>query len=236
MRVLAVGAHPDDLELLCGGTLAAFARSGHQVVMCHVTLGDGGSLVQSAEQIGRARLAEAEAAAAVIGATHETLGLSDTKVQSGDEKQQALMIQLIRRAQPDVIITHAPNDYMADHNEVSKLVFDCSYFASVPLVLPTSGLSHSAITPIYYMDTLAGAGFLPTHFVDITETFAQKKEMLAAHASQVSWMGGHDQVDLSDLMEVSARSRGHQCGVAYAEAFIECQAWGRAVTRRLLPG
>jgi LmbE family N-acetylglucosaminyl deacetylase len=235
MRVLAVGAHPDDLELLCGGTLARFAAAGDQVVMCHVALGDCGSLVDTAEEIGRVRWAEADAAAAVIGATHETLGLSDAKVHSGNEGQQALMIDVIRRAQPDLIITHAPNDYMADHNEVSKLVFDCSYFASVPLVLGSSGLSPSAVTPIYYMDTLAGAGFLPTHFVDITETFAKKREMLAAHASQVSWIGGHDETDMSDLMDVSARFRGHQCGAAYAEAFIECQVWGRAVTRRLLP-
>jgi LmbE family N-acetylglucosaminyl deacetylase len=234
MRVLAIGAHPDDLEILCGGTLARFAAAGDQVVMCHVTLGDCGSLVDSSEQISDVRVAEAKAAAAAIGAVHETLGLSDARVHSCDEAQQALVIDLIRRAQPDVIITHAPNDYMGDHNEVSKLVFECSYFASVPL-LRTSEPNVSAVTPLYYMETVEGLGFLPTHFVDITDTFVQKYSMLAAHASQLAWMRDHDRTDMLDQIEASARFRGFQCGVRYAEGFIECQVWGRAIARRVLP-
>ena len=234
MKVLAVGAHPDDLELLCGGTLARFAATGHEVVMCHVTLGDCGSLVHTRGEIGDIRLAEAKAAAAIIGAAHETLSLSDAKVHSADEVQQALMIDLFRRAQPDLVITHAPNDYMGDHNEVSKLVFDCSYFATAPL-LRTSVEKASSLTPIYYMDTVVGLGFFPTHFVDITETFSEKKVMLAAHESQVAWVRDHDGRDMLEQMEVCARFRGHQCGVPYAEAFAECLVWGRATTSRLLP-
>src|SRR5438045_2589106 len=61
MRVLAVGAHPDDLEILCGGTLARFVREGHEVVMCHATLGDRGSFVHTSEEIGRIRREEARA-------------------------------------------------------------------------------------------------------------------------------------------------------------------------------
>ena len=68
MRVLAVGAHPDDLEMLCGGTLARYVREGHQVTMCHAALGDRGSFVHTSEQIAGIRLAEAKAAATVIGA------------------------------------------------------------------------------------------------------------------------------------------------------------------------
>ena len=68
MRVLAVGAHPDDLEMLCGGTLARYVREGHQVTMCHVALGDRGSFVHTSEEIARTRLAEAKEAATVVGA------------------------------------------------------------------------------------------------------------------------------------------------------------------------
>ena len=77
MRVLAVGAHPDDLELLCGGTLARYVQDGHEVVMCNATLGDRGSFEHTSEEIARIRLAEARRAAELAGATHVTLGLSD---------------------------------------------------------------------------------------------------------------------------------------------------------------
>ena len=61
MRVLAVGAHPDDLEILCGGTLARFVQEGHEVVMCHATLGDRGSFVHTSEEIAQIRGEEARA-------------------------------------------------------------------------------------------------------------------------------------------------------------------------------
>ena len=67
MRVLAVGAHPDDLEILCGGTLARFVQEGHEVVMCHATRGDRGSFVHSSEEIARIRGAEARRATEICG-------------------------------------------------------------------------------------------------------------------------------------------------------------------------
>src|SRR5438874_4084539 len=88
MRVLAVGAHPDDLEILCGGTLARFVREGHEVVMCHATLGNRGSFVHTSEEIGRIRREEARAAAAVAGAESVTLGLTDGEVNAADPEQR----------------------------------------------------------------------------------------------------------------------------------------------------
>jgi LmbE family N-acetylglucosaminyl deacetylase len=234
MRILAVGAHPDDLDLLCAGTLARYAGDGHEVFMCNVANGDLGSVVMERPEIAATRLMEAQASAAVIGAHHETLGVSDASVRACDPDQQVLVIDLIRRTQPDAILTHSPNDYMADHNEVSKLVFDCTYFATLPK-LRTKVEQAAALTPIYFMETLSGLGFSPTHFVDITPVFEQKRQMLSKHESQHAWLRDHDQFDVLDEMEIQARFRGNQCGVRYAEGFTECLTARRPITRRLLP-
>jgi LmbE family N-acetylglucosaminyl deacetylase len=229
MRVLAVGAHPDDLEILCGGTLARFVREGHDVVMCNATMGNRGSFVHSSEEIARIRRAEAQAAAAVVGAEHRTLGLSDAEVNAADPEQRRLV-----EARPDLVITHYPHDYMGDHNEISKLVFECSFYATLPLV-QTERPHHSAVTPIYYMDTLFGVGFSPTEYVDVTSVIDVKAAALEAHQSQLTWLRDHDGIDVVEQMRTATRYRGMQCGVAYAEGFIACQTWLRGTTRRVLP-
>src|SRR5918997_1487871 len=150
MRVLAVGAHPDDLEILCGGTIARYVREGHEVVMCHATRGDRGSFEHSSEDISRIRAGEARDAAAIAGAEHASLELSDGEVNAADPAQRRLVVDLVRDARPDVIITHSPGDYMADHNEVSRLVFDASFLSSLPL-LESGKPYHPVVSPIYFM-------------------------------------------------------------------------------------
>jgi LmbE family N-acetylglucosaminyl deacetylase len=234
VRVLAVGAHPDDLEILCGGTLARYVREGHEVVMCHATRGDKGSYVHTSEEIARIRGEEARRAAEICGADYVSLGLSDTEVSASDPEQRRLVVDLVRDARPDVIITHGPEDYMSDHNELSRLVFDCSFHATVPL-LETGKPAHSVVAPIYFMDTIAGLGFLPSEYVDVTETIGVKAAMLEAHQSQLTWLRDHDGVDIVEEMKTASRYRGQQCGVRYAEGFRPCLVWLRGTTRRLLP-
>src|ERR1039458_7598542 len=121
MRVLAVGAHPDDLEILCGGTLARFVAEGHSVVMCHVSDGNCGSFEIEPPQLARVRSEEAAVAAAVIGARHEHLGVNDGEVSAADRSQQHLVVQLFRDVRPDVVITHSPDDYMRSEAHTSEL-------------------------------------------------------------------------------------------------------------------
>jgi hypothetical protein len=90
------------------------------------------------------------------------------------------------------------------------------------------------VTPIYYMDTVFGVGFVPAEYVDVTETIDAKVAMLEAHVSQLSWLRDHDGIDVVDQMKTATRYRGMQCGVAYAEGFVPCQTWLRGTTRRLL--
>jgi N-acetylglucosamine malate deacetylase 1 len=234
MRVLSVGAHPDDLEILCGGTLARFVEEGHEVVMCHATTGDRGSFVHTSEEIARIRGDEARRAAEICGAEYETLGLRDTEVDASDPEQKRLVVDLVRDARPDLIITHYPHDYMGDHNEISRLVFECSFHATLPL-FETGKPHHSQATPIYFMETVMGLGFQPTEFVDVTTTIETKAAMLGAHETQLTWLRDHDGVDIVEQMRTATAHRGFQCGVRYAEGFAACRTWLRGTTKRLLP-
>jgi LmbE family N-acetylglucosaminyl deacetylase len=234
MRVLAVGAHPDDLEVLCGGTLARFVGEGHEVVMCHASKGDRGSFVHTSEEIAAIRGREARRAAEICGAEYATLGLHDGEVSAADPAQRRLVIDLVRETRPDLILTHHPQDYMSDHNEIARLVFDCSFHATLPL-FETERPHHGTVTPIYYMDTVMGVGFQPTEYVDVSDVIETKSAMLEAHESQLVWLRDHDGVDIVEQMRAATRFRGLQCGVQYAEGFLPCLTWLRGTTRRLLP-
>src|SRR4051812_34036669 len=96
MRVLGVGAHPDDLEILAGGTLARYVREGHDVVMCHASAGDCGHLELGAEEIMAVRRREAQRAAAIAGAVHATLDLRDGAIDASDASQKRAMVDLVR--------------------------------------------------------------------------------------------------------------------------------------------
>jgi len=234
VKILAVGAHPDDLEILCGGTLARYVAEGHAVVMCHATRGDRGSFEHTSEEIARIRDAEARRAAGIAGAEHATLGFSDGEVNAADPEQRRLVANLVREFAPNVIITHSPGDYMVDHNEISKLIFDASFLATLPLY-ETGSERHPLVTPIYFMETIMGLGFSPTEFVDVSGQLETKVAMLEAQQSQLTWLRDHDGIDIVEQMKTTTRFRGLQCGVQYAEGFAQCLTWLRGTTRRLLP-
>jgi len=144
------------------------------------------------------------------------------------------MIDLVRRTRPDVIITHAPNDYMSDHIATSQVVCDASFLAATPLP-KTAYEACDKIAPVFFMDTVGGLGFLPEEYVDISEQFEKKKEMLSCHDSQITFVEKHHRGDLLELAEVTGRIRGLQSGARYAEGFRRHDVWERNVTRRLLP-
>jgi LmbE family N-acetylglucosaminyl deacetylase len=154
-------------------------------------------------------------------------------VNSNDQGIVREMIALIREADPDFIITHSPDDYMKDHAETSKLAFDASFSATVPHF--GMGSATNRFPPIFYMDTLAGVGFQPEIYVDISAVIDQKLRALNCHKSQVKWMLEHDRIDFTDMVKTCARYRGYQSGVAYAEGFITCKAYPRMPAAPLLP-
>lgn len=233
MSVLAITAHPDDAELLCGGTLARFAAQGHTVTICHCCNGDLGHFEIPRAELARIRAEEAEQGAAIIGATAISLPNSDLDLYP-DRETRAQVADVIRQAKPDLILTHPPNDYMPDHTTVSELVFAASFCATLPQLQGNSPF-HPKITPIYYMDTLAGVDFLPEEYVDVTDFFETKTRMLSAHRSQLTWMADHDRIDFVEFMQAHTRFRGLQSGVKYAEGFRRCATWPRQPTTRVLP-
>ncbi len=234
MRVMAIGAHPDDLEILCAGTLARYAAEGHAVTMCHVARGDRGSYEHTREEIATIRDLEARRAAQLIDAEYLALGIADGEVDASDQSQRELMVETMRLARPDVVLAHSPNDYMTDHVEASRLALDCSFLATLPLFETHS--THLADVPaLAYMETVSGNDFLPTEFVDISGFLETKLAMLSQHESQLGWLADHDDADMLGQVGTVARYRGLQCGVEAAEGFIPCNVWLRARTRRFLP-
>ncbi len=233
MNILAIGAHPDDIEFLCAATLAKYVRAGNRVFMCHLCTGDKGHFEIPPEELREIRDREAEKAAAVIGAKHLKLDFPDCELHYNLESVTRT-VKVIRQARPDVIITHSPSDYMPDHVITSQVVFDSSFHATLPN-FSAGGEPTSVIPPIYYMDTLAGVEFLPEEYVDVTETMEAKRQMLLCHQSQYQWLKKHDNIDTVEFIETMARMRGLQCGAKYAEGFRRCKVWGRNPTSRLLP-
>ena len=130
MNILAVGANPDDIEFLCAGTLAKYAQRGDNVSISFLTNGDKGSLELGREEMAAIRKEESEKAAAVIDASLYPLGIPDGEVEMSLDLRRRL-VEIIRKARPDIIITQHPDDYMSDHNYTSRLVFDAGFWAAV---------------------------------------------------------------------------------------------------------
>ena len=234
MNILAIGCHPDDLEIGCAGTLAKYAERGDRVIMCHVANGNLGHVVIMPDELRKMRTKEAEDAAALIGAESINIDVGDMHVEASERETINSLIELVRYANPDLIITHNPDDYMRDHQQTSQLAFHASFGSSIPHI-QTATEAYGEIVPIFYMDTLAGINFVPTEYVDVTETIETKLKMLACHESQIKWMLEHDKIDFIDFVRTCSKYRGLQCGVPYAEGFRQYAGWPRFSTKRLLP-
>ena len=241
MNVLAIGCHPDDVEIACSGTLAKCVKRGDRVIVCHVSTGNLGHVVIPPDELALIRKEEARKAGTLAGIEVICAEFEDLQIYDNNRAAREKLIDVIRYAQPDFIITHNPDDSMPDHTAVSRLVFDASFAATLPNytdyphVFSAPDGPPAALVPIYYMDTLAGVNFVPTEFVDISEEISLKLDMLRCHASQLVWMQEHDGIDFADMVKTCSRYRGYQCGAAYAEGFRQCQAYLKGTTRRLLP-
>lgn len=233
-RVLAIVAHPDDMELLCAGTLARFRERGAEVQVTIACRGDRGGPAESRDQLAARREAEATEAARLLDAEIEFLRLSDAEV-CDDPPTRERFLKAIRAFQPDLILTHSPDDYHQDHRQVSALATDCSWYAaSAGHVTDPPSDPLPAPVAVAYCDTIAAIHFEPSHLVDISSTFDLKLRMLRCHQSQLSRNdSGMDQ--LIEMATTQARLRGLQCGVQYAEGFTVCRRFGRRRPEPLFP-
>jgi N-acetylglucosamine malate deacetylase 1 len=226
-HILCLHAHPDDAEILCGGTLARLAALGHQVTIASMTAGDCGSDVHSSVEIARIRTEEAGQAARRIGAEHHALGFLDLGIFVDDDARRRVTAAL-RRFRADIILTASPRDYHCDHEATSILVRDACFGASAPnydtsQFDPATALS--AIPHLYFVDPIEGVDrdgrpVLPHILVDVTSEMETKRTMLADHASQRDWLKRqHGIDDYLDQMAKWSHARGRLAGYEFGEGF-----------------
>jgi len=228
-RVLAIHAHPDDVEFLCAGTLGLLKQRGWEITIATMTPGDCGSAEHGAAEISAIRRGEAQAAAKLLGAECVCLEFRDLSI-THDAESKRKVTECVRRARPDLVLTSAPLDYMSDHETTSRLVRDACFNASVPNYSthqwdpapPTAHIPH-----LYFMDALEGIDWFgnsqPVGFVvDISTTFELKLQMLACHASQRNWLLKQHGMDeyLESCRKWSAK-RGGDISAPYGEAFTQ---------------
>lgn len=241
--VLAVFAHPDDMELLCAGTLRLLVQRGWSLRVATLCGGDLGASTGTREAIRATRSREAEAGAALIGGSYACAGLDDFTIHYCPD-QLRLVTDLVRRAQPDLVVTHSPEDYLLDHEECAKLVRMAVFAAGVPLWATKEPPTGKPVPALYYADALEGKDALgrpvvPAFRVDITTSFADRQRALACHASQRDWLRAHHGVDeYLAASERFASASGASCGVRYAEGFRQHLGHGYPqdnVLARVLP-
>jgi LmbE family N-acetylglucosaminyl deacetylase len=234
VNILALGAHPDDLELMAGGTLRRCVLRGDEVTMACLTNGNMGHVEIAPEELAEIRKEEARCASEIIGARFEWLDFPDEWLMHEDEAARKTVVNVLRKHQPEVVITHAANDYHPDHRAAYDLVFAASFLATVPHI----GSDYPAVKKVpelYLMDTLGGLGSSPVYYVDVSDVYEVKKRALEQHQSQLKWMKDHDGIDFADWMRVIAEYRGLQAGVRFAEGFAQERRWPGLSTERRLP-
>jgi LmbE family N-acetylglucosaminyl deacetylase len=230
MKVLAVGAHPDDIEFQCAGTLAKYRRMGHQVAMAVATNGEVGSATLSKQEIAAVRRKEAEASAKVIDAEFYWLDYPDEFLFNTPETRRRF-IDLVRQARPDIILCPDPGrDYHPDHTTCGQVIWDIHVMTPVPNIV-TAHPPAARIPEIAYLDTIGGVNFIPERYVDIGEDIEIKKQMLSCHKSQDAWMVNQYGVTCVAMMESFSRMRGFQCGCRFAEGFRIPPIWPRKVEK-----
>ena len=222
--ILAVGAHPDDVEFLCAGTLALLKKKGWNIHITTMTPGDCGSATLSREEIGNIRKNEAEISAKILDAGYSCVESDDMFVTSDRETVQRLTKE-IRLVKPDIVIAMSPTDYHVDHEASSRATLTACFSAGIVNV-KTEGVGiYDKIPYMYYMDPLGakdnfGNKVNASIIVDISNVIDIKEKMLACHKSQREWLLKHHGVDEYIIMMKSLSAvRGEEIHTAYGEGF-----------------
>lgn len=192
--VLAIAAHPDDIEFVMAGTLLQLSQRGWQVHYFNIANGCYGSQSLAPAECAAVRLAEAQAAAALLPAKFYPPICDDMNIMyTQDMLRQVAAV--VRQAQPQIVLTHAPLDYMEDHQNTARLAVSAAFTRGMPGYATQPPLaSYEAPVAVYHAQphgncTPLGDLVTPTHFVDVGPLVDRKRQLLAAHASQDQWLG-----------------------------------------------
>jgi LmbE family N-acetylglucosaminyl deacetylase len=225
-RVLAFGCHPDDIEFMAAGTLALLAMQGYEIHMATMTGGEVGSPSLTCAEIKKIRLAEAARGAAVLDAKFHYAEGCDLEVEYNSTYRKNVA-RIVREIDPLIVLTHAPMDYMIDHEETSRLVRNACYIASIPLYDCGASTPHTRRFPyLYYWNAMGLSDIfgrpLPIGFgVDVGSVMETKKTMLACHVSQSDWLMAHNKFSYIDIMADQTLKQGQLIGREYGECFIQ---------------
>jgi len=202
LTVVCIGAHPDDPESGCGGTLARYSALGHAVTIVYLTRGERGIDGKSLDEAARIRTAESETACRIIGAKPVFFGQIDGATEFTRAHVEA-MSRLLADEHPDILFTHWPVDTHMDHQVASMLTI--------------RAWMRRGAGSLYFFEVDTGdqtEGFFPNTYVDVSAVMEKKKSALFAHVSQdgqAIWREHH---------EIMAQWRGREVAVPAAEAFV----------------
>lgn len=196
MNILAIGAHPDDIEVGCAGTLAKYARSGYAISLLVMTEGGMGGVAAT-------RRKEQETAAGIIG-VREIIwgGYEDTQLTPSMNGMIQTIEDVIKRTRPDVIFIPFGDDTHQDHRSLAKAALSATRY----------------VKNVLFYEGPTTQNFSPTVFTNITDTFDVKLAMLLAHSSQVR-KTNIENVTIADMTRSTAVFRGIQARVEMAEGF-----------------
>src|SRR5688500_1920897 len=195
IRIIMIGAHPDDCDQDGGGTAIIFSSMGHAVKFVSVTNGDAGHQTEGGGALATRRMAEAKEAGKRLGVEYDVLDNHDGELIPGlDVRLQ--VIRKIREWNADVVIAPRPNDYHPDHRYTGILVQDAAYMVAVPNVAPDTPPLKKNPVFLSFQDFFQRPNpFRPDVAVDISSVYEQKIHALGAHESQVyewlPWIGGY---------------------------------------------
>ena len=205
LKLMVVGAHPDDPETGCGGIISEYVKNGHEVVAVYLTRGEGGIPGKTNAEAAAIRTEEAKKACSIFGVRPVFVGQIDGDTKLDSERYND-MRKIIESENPDIVITHWPIDTHRDHRICSLLVYD-------------TWLNSGGKFALYYFEVMTGTqsqNFNPTDFVDITDVIDIKHKGCYQHVSQNIEKDYFDNL-LHGKMEIF---RGMEGGYKYAEAFV----------------
>lgn len=195
LKLMVIGAHPDDCDINAGGTTLKVLENGGEVCFLSVSNGNHGHHTLTCEQVAARRYKETQTVANRFGINYNVLDIPDCHVEANVANREKVT-KAIRDFVPDIIFTHRPCDYHVDHRNASQLVLDSAYLLSVPLFCPEAPAMKKCPVILYMHDNFTHPEpFVPTVSVDIDSKIDLKMEMLSCQESQffewMPWIDGY---------------------------------------------
>lgn len=219
--ILAVGAHPDDVELGCAGTILKLINEGKKVAIIDLTEGELGT-----RGTAETRRAETKLAMDILGVfERENLKMKDGFLSNSEEYQYRI-IEMVRKYRPEIVLANAIDDRHPDHAKAAKLTSDACFLAGLPKVKTTlDGVEQEAWRPKHIFHYIQWKNILPDFVIDITDFMEKKVEACLAYKTQFYDPNSQEPVtpiatkDFLESLTYRAQDLGRLSGVAYAEGF-----------------